>query len=142
MTPNEFFFKVWDEERLIKDYNIEWDNEKSFPTYAVDLYLNPKTAVKSIASDGRLILLIGTRFKTIVLFQKDISYNSKVLIALPRFNKIAHLLLNREIINIFPANIKQLELITGYHINKENENKLIYTQNIGSYIEELASCFK
>lgn len=142
MTPNEFFTKVWDEVNLQKDYDTDWDNEKSFSTHAINLHLSPGLLVKSISADGRLVLLISTRFKTIVLFQKDISYNSKVLIALPRFNKIAHLLLNREIINIFPANIKQLELITGYHINKENENKLIYTQNIGSYIEELASCFK
>ena len=143
MTPNEFLFKIWDKEDLIKDYDINWDNEKAFPIYAVGLYLNPGMVVKSISNvDGRLVLLIGTRFKTIVLFQKDISYNSKVLVCLPKFNRIAHLLLDRGTFNVFPATIKQLELITGYRTDKENENKLMYTQNIGSYIEEIASCFK
>ena len=141
MTPNEFFTKVWDETRLKKDYSIDWNNEKSFPTHAVDLRLNPGMLVKSISADGRLVLLIGTRFKTIVLFQKDISYNSKVLVCLPKFNRIAHLLLDRGIVNVFPATFKQIELITGYRFDKENKNSLIYTQNIGSYIEEIGSCF-
>ena len=141
MTSNEFLYKIWDEVNLKKDYDTDWDNERSFPTYAVDLSLNPGIVVKSISADGRLVLLIGTRFKTIVLVQKDISYNSNVLIHLPRFNQIVRLLLDRGAFNVFPATIKQLELITGYHIDKENKDKLIYTQNIGSYIEEIASCF-
>ena len=142
MTPNEFLCKIWDEVNLKKDYDTDWDNERSFPTHAINLYLNPGLLVKSISADGRLVLLIGTRFKTIVLVQKDINYNSIVLVHLPKFNQIAHLLLDKGVINVFPATIKQLELITGYHIDKENKNKLIYTQNIGSYIEEIASCFK
>ena len=130
---NHLFNLVWEkEEILIIKYCSEWETKTGYLGGAIDYYLAAGNLVKGTDLYGRKFIFIGTRFGTVIVFQKELNKGQIVI-----NYKEDCLLLRLLILQNDFTSLNQLEEILGYYIK---DNKVYKKEtNIGLNI---ASIFK
>lgn len=125
ITLNDFFNNIHNAIQEEIPYNQVWANGTGYLDRAVKEKLQPGTMVRSITDDNRKIIMIGTRFGTIVLFQRyEYGGNDTIVYNAPGRSLV------KELLGTTSLDALRLEHITGY---SQKYGKL--SKNIGEIIE-------
>jgi hypothetical protein len=118
-------------------YNPEWENGAGYLDYAViNAGINVGLVAKSITAQGRKILMIGTRFGTVVFFERYIEKDNNIVVQnMP--DKIKKLYSGLLLSSVqFGVSIEALMTLTGYVVHSDG-TCYMSSKNIGELIEDL-----
>ena len=136
MNANEFFVMVWNSISNVVNYNNNWANGTGYLNHATEFPLPKGELVKFTDEYDRKGILIGTRFGTVVVFQRfSDSAETSIVFNFPRSSTIKALI-GRD----GPLSLEKLEEITGMYVVS---NRVCSDgTNIGATIEAIAKDFE
>ena len=136
MNANEFFVIIWNSISNVVNYNNNWGNGTEYLDNATEVSVPKDEIFKFTDEFGRKGVLIGTRFGTVVVFQRINNYlQSPVVFNIPESRTIKTLMGRDN-----PLSLETLENITGMYAI--SWRVCSHGTNIGATIEAIAKDFE
>ena len=136
MNANEFFVMVWNAIGTVVNYSESWKNGTGYLDNGVNVPVLKGEMVKFTDEYDRKGILIGTRFGTVVVFQRfSDSAETSIVFNIPK-SKAIKALMGKD----GPLSLEKLEEVTGAYV--VSNRVCSHGTNIGATIEAIAKDFE